>query len=170
MTRTRSNVQGQAYLSLIGGTMGPTFESTHSLPAGLLVQLLTDGVKDDRTARAGTLCCTLTVMRLCQHEPLHTAPLLGFRGYVLRCIQDALNDAERRVSDHTALAIVCMAMLDLTLGYAKLHEIHKHGLAQLRAVRGGSLGYGFDQVVRWAAELKPAHMVHAHAVSGLEES
>lgn len=42
------------------------------------------------------------------------------------------------------------------------------GFEQLRAAHGRSLGYVFDQIVCWLAELKPARLVQSHPDSRLE--
>jgi hypothetical protein len=129
-----------------------------------------NGVQSDPAARAAMLCTAIVTLRSCQPGPLRAAPLLGFRGYVLRCIQDALKDRTRRESEHTALAIASTALLDLTLGYSELHEIHMGGIAQMKAARGGSMGHGFDQLLCWYADLNPALMVRAHSAISFERA
>jgi hypothetical protein len=154
----------------MGAHLGPTCETSCSLPAGSLVWAVLNSAQSDPAARAAMLCAAIVTLRSCQQGPLRAAPLLGFRGYVLRCIQDALKDSVRRGSEHTALAIASTALLDLTLGYPELHEIHMGGIAQMKAGRGGSLGRDFDQLLCWYADLKPALIMRAHFAISFERS
>jgi hypothetical protein len=154
----------------MGTHLGPACEASCSLPAGSLVWAVMNSVQSDPAARAAMLCAAIVTLRSCQQGPLRAAPLLGFRGYVLRCIQDALKDSRRRESEHTALAIASTALLDLTLGYPELHEVHMSGIAQMKAARGGSLGRDFDRLLVWYADLKPELIMRAHFAISYERS
>lgn len=134
--------------------MGPDCEKAYSLPTGSLRKQLMVGIATDPAARGGILLSTIAAICLYRKESLQRAPLLGLRGYVIRCIQAAVSNPDTRHSDNTALAIGALGVFELVFGCHEAYETHMGGVACITDLRGESMHWVLNGVLSFMRTLQ----------------
>lgn len=59
------------------------------------------------------------------------------RGYLVRCVNAALDDPDRSISDPMLAAVALLAIYEVKYGNLKEYHIHMNGLVQMVKLRGG---------------------------------
>lgn len=134
--------------------MGPDCEQASSVPTGSLRKQLMVGIATDPAARGGILLSAIAAICLYRNESLQRVPLLGLRGYVIRCIQAALDNPNTRHSDNTTLAIGALGISELVFGCHEAYETHMGGVTCIKDVRGRSMPWVLSGILSWMATLQ----------------
>lgn len=99
---------------------------------------------------ASCMLLSLSQLIASRKQPIETRIIQGIlqlRGYVMQCINDALNDKYRAACDHVIVATLLLATCEALHGLRESYPIHMIGLMDMVNHRGGLRELGFEGCV-----------------------